>query len=94
MLLTVRVQPGASKESFAWDEARGWLVRVRAPPVDGKANERVCAFLARDVFGEAGVKIRVRVRSGDASRGKVLELDGDDADIARVLEALRAAPRG
>ena len=51
MLLTVRVQPGASKESFAWDEARGWVVRVRAPPVDGKANERVCAFLARDVFG-------------------------------------------
>lgn len=69
-------------------------MRVRAPPVDGKANERVCAFLAREVFGAAGVKVRVRVRSGDTSREKVLELDGDDADLARVLEALRAAPRG
>jgi uncharacterized protein YggU (UPF0235/DUF167 family) len=79
---------------MAWDEARGWQVRVRAPPIDGKANERVCAFLAREVFGAAGVKVRVRVRSGDTSREKVLELDGDDADLARVLEALRAAPRG
>lgn len=94
MLLSVRVQPGASKECLTWDEARGWQVRVRAPPVDGKANERVCAFLAREVFGAAGVKVRVRVRSGDTSREKVLELDGDDADLARVLEALRAAPRG
>ena len=94
MLLSVRVQPGASKECLTWGEARGWQVRVRAPPVDGKANERVCAFLAREVFGAAGVKVRVRVRSGDTSREKVLELDGDDADLARVLEALRAAPRG
>jgi len=75
MLLSVRVQPGASKECLTWDEARGWQVRVRAPPVDGKANERVCAFLVRDVFGEAGVKVRVRVRSGETSRAKVLELE-------------------
>lgn len=89
MLLSVRVQPGASRESLAWEDARGWVVRVHAPPVDGKANERVCAFVGREVLGRAGVRARVRVRSGETSRSKVLEIDGDDAAIAAALDALR-----
>ena len=45
--LSVRVVPGAARDSLENDPTRGWIVRVAAQPVDGRANERVCAFVAR-----------------------------------------------
>jgi uncharacterized protein (TIGR00251 family) len=45
-VLTVRVLPRASRDEIAgWDGA-ALRVRLRAPPVDGKANEELLRFLA------------------------------------------------
>lgn len=83
--LRVRVIPGSRRSELAWDEARGWVVRVAAPQVDGAANAEVCRFLAREVLGIA--PSRVRVRSGAASRDKHLEIE---ADAEAVEAALRS----
>jgi uncharacterized protein len=58
------------------------VIRVTAPPVDGKANDALCRFLAR----AAGVApSRVRVVRGHASRDKVVRVEGvDDADALRA----------
>jgi len=58
------------------------LIRVTAPPVDGKANEALCRLVAK----AAGVApTRVRVIRGHTARDKVLAVEGVDE------RALRAA---
>ena len=68
----VRVQPRASRNEFA-DVQNGVLrVRLRAPPVDGAANEALVEFIA-DELGLA--RRQVRIVSGFGSRNKVVEVD-------------------
>jgi len=66
------------------DEVAGWrggelLVRVTAPPEDGKATAAVCKLLAKSL-GVA--KSAVRVTRGEISRHKTLEITGvSDAEV-------------
>lgn len=48
-------------------------VRLMSPPVDGRANEALCALLAEH-FGVK--KYAVRVVQGHMSKRKVVEIDG------------------
>lgn len=56
----------------------GWLgaalkVKVHAPALEGKANEELCSFLACSL----GLPKRsVRLLQGDASRKKLVEIEG------------------
>jgi len=85
MELSVRVQPRAAREELAGVRDGRVLVRVSAPPVDGKANAAVCALLAR----AAGVpKGRVSVVRGQRAREKVVRIDVPPDEHARVRLAL------
>jgi uncharacterized protein (TIGR00251 family) len=84
MDLDVRVQPRAGRDELAGVRDGRLLVRVSAPPVDGKANAAVCAAIAK----AAGVpKGSVVVLRGASSRDKVVRIEGV-ADQARVRAAL------
>jgi uncharacterized protein len=73
MQLDVRVIPRARRDELAGVRDGRLLVRVSAPPVDGKANAAVCALLAN----AAGVpKGAVRVVRGETSRDKRVEIAG------------------
>ena len=68
----VRVQPRASKDEITGVPQGAPRVRLRAPPVDGAANDALVIFLA----GELGLSRReVRIVSGHGSRSKVVEID-------------------
>lgn len=59
-------------------EVIGWLgdalkVKVHAPPVEGRANEVLCDFLADELDLP---RRAVTVLRGDTSRQKVLRFDG------------------
>lgn len=59
-------------------EVIGWLgdalkVKVHAPPVEGRANEVLCEFLAKELDLP---RRAVTVLRGDTSRQKVLRIDG------------------
>ena len=57
------------------------LIRVTAPPVDGKANDALCRLVAK----AAGVApSRVTVVSGQTSRDKVLEVEGVEPQQLRA----------
>jgi hypothetical protein len=87
-LVRVRVQPRAGRERIEGERAGSLLVKVNAPPVEGKANEAVCRLLAR----AAGVPARaVELVRGARSRDKVLRLDGIAADemASRLAARLR-----
>ena len=81
--LAVRVQPRARSDALAGERGGALVVRVTAPPVDGKANAAVCALVARAV----GVpKSAVTVVHGAGTRDKVLEIRGvDTASLRRAV---------
>lgn len=67
------------------ERAGAIVVRVTAPPVDGKANAALCAFVAK----LAGVPpARVQVVRGMTSRDKVVRVEGVElADLRAALAA-------
>ena len=80
--LAIRVQPRAKRSEVAGERGGAVLIRVSAPPVDGKANEAVCRLIAERV----GVpRSAVRIVRGESSRDKVVRIDGLSADEARTV---------
>jgi uncharacterized protein len=79
--LKVRVQPRAKRTEVAGERAGAILIRVHAPPVDGRANEAVCRLIAKRLGVASGA---VRVVRGDTARDKVVRVDGIDAVAARA----------
>jgi uncharacterized protein YggU (UPF0235/DUF167 family) len=69
--LALRVTPGARSESIAIEDGR-LLVKVRARPQDGAANDAVLALLA-EALGIA--TSRLRLLRGATSREKLVQID-------------------
>jgi uncharacterized protein (TIGR00251 family) len=82
--LAVRVQPGAKKTAivgiYGEGDAAQLKIAVQAPPVEGRANEALVAFLA-ETFSVP--KRSIELLSGEISRGKVFLLSGISAQQAR-----------
>jgi uncharacterized protein (TIGR00251 family) len=70
-LLTVRVQPGATRSGVVGAYGDALKVRVAAPANDGKANAALVRFLATHL----GVPPRdVEITAGHHNRTKVVEV--------------------
>jgi len=79
-VLGVHVQPRASKNELAGLHGESLKVRLASPPVDGKANKGLLAFLA----GELQVpKSALAIRSGHKSREKKVLVTGIAEDMIR-----------
>jgi uncharacterized protein YggU (UPF0235/DUF167 family) len=68
------------------DGAPVFLVRVRAPPEDGKANAALCALIAENL-GVAASK--VRLLAGARSRIKQVGVTGEPGVLTARLSSLR-----
>jgi uncharacterized protein (TIGR00251 family) len=84
--LAIKAIPGAPR-----DEVIGWLgdhlkVKVHAPAVEGKANEALLRFLAKQLGLPPRCLVLVR---GDTARLKVVRVTGLSRD--EVLRRLRPA---
>lgn len=85
--LSLHVQPGAKQTGFVGLHGDALKVRLAAPPVDGKANAFLQAFLA-DFFGVP--RRAVSLLSGETSRQKVLRVEqADEAALRRLQDLLR-----
>jgi uncharacterized protein (TIGR00251 family) len=83
MLLKVYLQPKASKNEIVGPYRDGIKVRVTAAPVEGKANEALLQFLAKE-FGVTPSSVEI-VR-GHRSREKVIRIAGSlDQELRRRL---------
>jgi uncharacterized protein len=86
--LAVRAQPGARKTAIAGTYGEGpsaqLKIAVHAPPLEGRANAALIAFLA-ETFDLP--RSAVEIVSGDLSRSKVFLLRGvSQPNAHRVLE--------
>ena len=91
MTLRVRVQPRASREGLGGVRAGALVVRLAAPPVEGRANDALVRYLsaALDVAPS-----KVRLQQGARGRDKLLLLAGASIDAvrARLLDLLEERP--
>ena len=67
LVLNLHIQPNAARTEFVGLHGDAIKVRLHAPPVDGKANQELCRFLA-DIF--AVKRQSVILLSGETSRSK------------------------
>ena len=90
-VLDVRVQPRASRTEFAGLFGDRLKVRLNAPPVDGRANAALLAFIA-DACELP--KSRVSLDAGQAGRDKRIRLHDVELIPAALQSALWGARAG
>ena len=87
--IRVRVQPGSSKNQILGFEGDVLRVKLTAPPVEGKANKALIAFLAEAL----GVrKSAVSIAMGHAGREKIVDVEGLDGDELRERLSISVQP--
>jgi len=85
VLLKVRAQPGAGRTMVRGEYGEALKIAVAAPPLEGRANAALIAFLARRCGLARGA---VTLEKGAASRDKYFRLEGiGPAEAARRLLA-------
>jgi len=76
----IRLHPRGGRDAVIGERDGAVLIRISAPPVDGKANAALIAFVAKRL----GVtKSSVTIVRGEAARNKVIRVDGREADDVR-----------
>ena len=83
-VLACRVQPRSRANAFAEVRAGEVVIRLTAPPVDGKANDALRRFVA-DAFGVP--LARVSIESGERGRHKRVRISGAKG-IPEALERM------
>ncbi|HEY4895136.1 MAG TPA: DUF167 domain-containing protein [Solirubrobacteraceae bacterium] len=85
--IVVRLQPRARAAEIVGEREGRVIVRVTAPPIDGRANEALCRLIAK----RARVGVRsVTVVRGAGAREKLVRVEG--IDCAALRRALGLAP--
>jgi uncharacterized protein len=72
VILNLHIQPGAKKTEVVGLHGDALKIRLAAPPVDGKANAALVAFLA----GKLGIgKAVIEIVSGQSARTKRIRIN-------------------
>lgn len=83
--LAIRVQTRAHRDEIAGERAGALLVRVTAPPIEGRANDALCKLVAKRL--EIAPR-RVSVVRGATARDKLLEVEGmEPEELRRAFRA-------
>lgn len=82
LTLTLHVQPGAKRSEVAGLHGDALKIRLAAPPIEGRANDALCRFIA-DLF-EVPVR-QVELKQGAQSRHKVVAISGSRIDPESCL---------
>ncbi|WP_283148128.1 DUF167 domain-containing protein [Silvimonas soli] len=82
LVLHLHIQPGAKQTEIAGLYGEALKIRLAAPPVDGKANAALLAFIAQTF----AVPLRqVSLKAGAASRRKTVIVENSPIDPASLL---------
>jgi len=82
VVLAIHAAPGAARNEVQGLHGGTLKIRLHAPPVDGKANAALLAFLS-EAFGIP--KARITLLTGQAHRRKRVAIEGVTADDARRI---------
>ncbi len=71
-IIKIKVKPNSKQQKIEPQEDGSWLVRLKSPPVEGKANQELIKLLS-DRFDLP--KSQITIKSGLSSKHKIIELD-------------------
>jgi len=81
--IVVRLTPRSSRDAVLGVESGVYRIKVTAPPVDGRANKALIAFLSKALRVP---KRAISIVSGETSREKRLRIQGmTGTEVDRVL---------
>jgi uncharacterized protein (TIGR00251 family) len=84
-ILSVRVHPGAKRDAVTGLHDGAVKIALNAPPVDGKANEALIAFVAEQL---SIPRSKIALITGATSRSKTLRIAGKSAaEVAAALSS-------
>jgi uncharacterized protein (TIGR00251 family) len=88
-IVDIRVIPRAKKSEVAGTRDHWLLVRLKTPPVDGKANTELVRLLAAvlDVPRQS-----IQIVAGERSRGKRVRISGRTAAEVKSILSIRLKP--
>ena len=87
-ILHIHVQPRASRTVVVGRHGDAVKIRLKAPPVDGAANDELIRFLAERLGVPRGA---VTIVGGQTGRAKRVRIEGGPADpVAALLGAAGA----
>ncbi|TGL61610.1 DUF167 domain-containing protein [Leptospira sarikeiensis] len=69
--IEVRVKPNSKKPSLTKGEDGIWVVAVKEPATEGKANDAICRAIAEELDIAPS---KVRIVKGEKSKRKLLEV--------------------
>jgi len=72
--IQVKVKPNSRVSSLEETGDGAWLARLKAPPVDGKANDELVALIAQHFQCH---KSAVSIKSGASGRMKLVEIESN-----------------
>ncbi len=85
LLINCHLQPKASKDEFAGLHGERLKIRLTAPPMEGKANTQLLAFLGK-AFGV--VQSQAHLESGELNRLKRMRIQSP----RRLSDLIAPAP--
>ncbi|MCY7278448.1 MAG: DUF167 domain-containing protein [Phormidesmis sp. CAN_BIN44] len=71
-ILKIKVKPNSKQQKIEQQDDGSFLIRLKSPPVDGKANQELIKLLS-DRFNLS--KCHITTKSGVSSKHKLIELD-------------------
>jgi uncharacterized protein (TIGR00251 family) len=85
--LTIRVQPGASKNMVSGYTDGVFNIKITTRPEKGKANESLVKYLS-DALGTA--KSNIVIQKGTTSRNKLIMIQGISTSnaVSRLLDSI------
>ena len=79
-VIRVRVKPNSRNSLLTRSADGSWLAHVKAPAIEGRANQELVALIARQFHC---VKAAVAIKSGASGRLKVVRIEaGSRSDSA------------
>jgi uncharacterized protein (TIGR00251 family) len=78
----VRVQPRSGRDEIAGLHGDALKVRLSVPPIEGKANQALTKFLAKELHVSPSA---VEILAGHTSRQKRVRVSGVPGDAVRAL---------
>ena len=86
IVIKVKIVPGSSKNKIVGVYNNALKIAITSPPVDGKANKKCIAYLAK-YFDVA--KSKIEIISGQTSKNKLIKIyDISQEEILEKLEKI------
>ncbi len=83
VILSVRIQPRASKDEIVGEYNGALKIKLTSPPVEGEANRRCVEYLSKKL---KIAKSQMEIIKGEKSKDKLIKIIGlKKADVLKIF---------